>query len=256
MNTSVFRFTRWLLLVLLPVLGRASETDDPIQTVERAAQEWVKVRTETTRLEAEWRGEHALLQSTISGLKDRANSLEEKRDNVKARTADDRAEIDGTRAKLGAETAELARVDTQLRTLGARLITLRAALPPRLSEALELPYRSLADAGIGVGERMQYVLAVLNRCAQFNRLVESGEGVLKIDGTEKSLEVIYWGLSHGYALDRGAHKAWLGAPAGGRWQWEPVPDAAEVERLIAVYRDKADPNFVNVPAHLASISTP
>jgi len=92
---------------------------------------------------------------------------------------------------------------------------------------------------------------VLNRCAQFNRSINVGEDVLALDGTSstKSFEVIYWGLSYGYAVDRTAGKAWLGTSRDGGWRWEPKPEAFQnVLRLIDIAADKADPDFVVVPA--------
>ena len=135
----------------------------------------------------------------------------------------------------------------------AQLIQLRPFLPPRLADALEMSFRSLADPEVSVGERMQFAMTVLNRCAQFNRDINHGTEVLRIDGepSAKSLEVIYWGLSHGYALDPAAGKAWLGAPGVDGWKWESRPDAvASVAGLIAIHTDKADPSFVSVPAQV------
>ncbi|MES1167858.1 MAG: hypothetical protein ABUL61_01680, partial [Oleiharenicola lentus] len=84
--------------------------------------------------------------------------------------------------------------------------------------------------------------------------ITAGDEVLTPAGeaAPKSLEVIYWGLSHGYALDRAAGKAWLGSPGPQGWQWEARPEAAkDVARLIAIASDKADPDFVVVPARLS-----
>ena len=45
---------------------------------------------------------------------------------------------------------------------------------------------------------------------------------------------------------------WRGSPGSAGWQWEPRPESrAAIERLIAIYNDKADPEFVAVPAVLA-----
>ena len=110
---------------------------------------------------------------------------------------------------------------------------------------------------MGAGDRMQLVMTMLNRCAQFNHTVTCGEEVLTIEGEQgtKSLEVIYWGLSHGYALDRAAGKAWYGSPGQKGWQWELRPDAVKpVSALVAVYNDKMDPDFVGVPATLGQTS--
>jgi len=118
---------------------------------------------------------------------------------------------------------------------------------------LELPYRSLGNPKLSAGERMQLAMTILNRCSLFNRTVTCGDEVLTIDGEQgvKSLEVIYWGLSRGYALDRAAAKAWYGAPGPRGWHWEPGPDAVRpVEKLIAICNDKTDPDFVAVPAVL------
>ena len=98
---------------------------------------------------------------------------------------------------------------------------------------------------------MQLLMTMLNRCALFNHTVTSGEEVLTIEGEPgtKSLEVIYWGLGHAYALDRAAGKAWYGSPGQKGWQWDPRPEAVKpVTRLVAIYNDKADPDFVAVPA--------
>jgi hypothetical protein len=94
-------------------------------------------------------------------------------------------------------------------------------------------------------------MTVLNRCAQFDRSIVLGEDVVSPDGgaPAKSLEVIYWGLSHGYALDRAGGQAWVGAPEDGRWRWESKPDAFKgVAQLLAIANDKADPEMVIVPA--------
>jgi hypothetical protein len=191
----------------------------------------------------------------VNGLEERASALAEKRDHLSAKTAEERTETQSLAAKTAAIREELSSADKQLASLNRRLETLRPSLPPRLSDALELPFRSIADPELGSSARIQHLMTILGRCAQFNRQVTSGEEVISIEGTAKSLEVIYWGLSHGYALDRPAGKVWLGSPHAGQWKWEPSIGAAkEVERLIAIYHDKADPAFVTVPTRLSSIS--
>jgi hypothetical protein len=240
----------WLFGLLLTPL---CADPDPLEPGEKAAGEWIKTRLETERLENSWASEKPLLESTVNGLKERADSLDEKRDHVKAKTAKDRDDIESMQAKNKAAADDLRAVEERIQTLGRKLVDLRPSLPPRLSEALEMSYRSLGGTGLSTGERMQLTMTILNRCAQFNRMVTCGEEVLTIEGGQgsQSLEVIYWGLSHAYALDRAAGKAWYGSPGPQGWRWEPLPDATrQVARLIAIYNDKADPDFVAVPAAL------
>ncbi len=256
MNARHHQRIRWLLLptLLLASAVGAAPGADPLEVGEKAASEWIKTRLETARIESAWISERPLLESTVNGLKERAATLEEQRDLANARSARDREEIEMMQAKNKAAEDDLHAAETRLGELVGKLIELRPTLPPRLSDALDLSYRSLGNPGLGPGERMLLAMTVLNRCLQFNRTVTCEEEVLAIGGEDsaKSLEVIYWGLSHGYALDRKSGKAWYGSPGPRGWQWEPRPDSVDaVTKLIAVYNDKTDPAFVAVPATLS-----
>jgi hypothetical protein len=239
------------LLLILPATFAALLRADTLDDGEKAARDWINVRLETTRIEGEWESQRPLLTSLVEGLKDRATSLEEKRDGLDARTAKDREDIAALGAKNAEATDMLAKSDERIRAVGGRLVSLRPFLPPRLSEALDLAYKSLGNPKLAAGERMQLVVTILNRCAQFNRSITGGTEILTLGSGEdaRSLDVLYWGLSHGYALDRAAGKVWYGAPGPEGWKWEPKTDAlAGVEHLMSVYDDKADPAFVAVAA--------
>ena len=248
----------WLVLTLVIPLA-ALRAADPIQEVGRTASDWVKTRAETVRLETNWVQDRALLSGTIGGLKERLAQLQEERDRLRASTADERAEVATLEEKLAQGRKGLQDMEARLDALTASLIRLRPMLPPRLASALDLSYRSLAGTGASPSERMQRVMTVLNRCAQFNQTVTHGEETLELAGAAgpMSVEVIYWGLSQGYALDRAGNRAWLGAPGAERWEWTPVEGAAPaVAELMSIRRDEADPRLVMVPARLKSPSRP
>jgi hypothetical protein len=214
--------------------------------------DWARIRAETVRLQTDEASEKELLQSTIGALKERARILEEKRDSLKSKADPDPrgAELP---AKIEAARASLAGADARLKRLGDSLVQLRPWLPPRLSKALELPYRSLANPLLTTGERMQYVSAVLNRCAQFNQSLAGGDEVLTPGGEAEPrvMEVVYLGLAEAYALDRVSGKAYLGFPGATGWVWEAHPElVGSISRMVAVYKDKADPEFVELPASL------
>jgi hypothetical protein len=235
----------------LPLVS--SRAADPIEEVGKTASEWVKTRAETVRLEKDWEQDRVLLESTLTALKERGERLKEKRDHLLAATADERTEQASLNTKLTEARQTLVSTEQRLLALADKVQALRPKLPPRLAEALEMSYRSLAGKELSPGERMQLVMTVLNRCAQFNMDITHGEEVLTLPGepAAKSVEVIYWGLSHGYALDRAGAKAWLGAPGPDGWRWEPLAGAAPaVAELLAVRRDEADPRLIPVPAKL------
>lgn len=248
-----WRHSLTLLSLLAVFPGDAARAADPIQEVGKTATEWVQLRVETARLESAWAQDRTLLGSTLAGLKDRAERLEERRDHLLAVTATERSEQAALAAKLTEAKESLQATEARLQTLTDQVLRLRPQLPPRLSAALEMSYRSLAGKEASPGERMQLVMTVLNRCAQFNLSVDQGNEVLALPGESapKAVDVIYWGLSHGYALDRAAGRAWFGSPGPDGWRWEVLEGAAPaVAELLAIRRDEADPRLVNVPARL------
>ncbi len=257
MNVALFRYVSrlWLLALLAGSLHGAESAS--LETVEKSAGDWLKVRAETARLETEWTTQRQLLDSMVHGLTERAQALEVKRDYLRTKTAKDRDDLAALENSNKTATAGLQSVEEQLKATSAQLLQLRRSLPPRLSDALAMSYKSLAETELTLGVRMQLTMTMLNRCQQFNRSITCEEEILKLggDGSARQLEVIYWGLSHGYALDRSAGKVWFGSPGPEGWQWAPVADAADhVTRLIAIYRGKSEPEFVEVPVSLTNKS--
>jgi Protein of unknown function (DUF3450) len=259
MTVPLFRYVRrhWLLALLCSTPLCAEPP--PLETLEKSAGDWLKVRAETSRLETEWSTQKQLLDSMAHAIAERAQTQEARRDFLRAKTARDRNDLAGMASANQAAEAGLQSADDQLKTLRAGLLELRHSLPPRLSAALELPYRSLASADLAVGDRMHLTMTIVDRCLQFNRNIVCEDEVLKLgpDGNARELEVIYWGLSHGYALDRQAGKVWFGAPGPEGWQWEPATDSADrIAQLIAIYRGKGEPEFIEVSAHVKNPSGP
>jgi len=226
-----------------------NSADETLAGVQDAVSQWSKVRAETVRVESDWEWQRTLMQSALDAMKARIGQLESKRDELRAKTAAERRETAELTAGGEAMIAAEKEAADRLHSLDARLIALRSSLPPRLSVALELPFRSIGSAEISTGERMQYTMAILNRCALFNRSVTFGEEMVVLQGAQPRLmEVVYWGLSHAYALDTASNMACMGAPKDGGWAWIPAPELVEpVRKLVAVARDKAEPELLQVP---------
>jgi hypothetical protein len=262
MNVSPGTFWLCALLPIAVSAGGIAAEPTPLETVEKSAGDWLKVRAETSRLETEWNAQHPLLESMAHALTERAQTLELKLNYLRAKTAKDREELANLEAANRTGAERLQSIEGQLKETGTQLIRLRPSLPPRLSSALELPYKSLAQPGIALGDRLQFTMTVLNRSLQFNRTIVCENEALDFGDSEgaRQLEVIYWGLGHGYALDHARGKAWFGTPgAKGEWQWEEVTNASpRLAKLIGIYYGKEEPEFVEMPGRLKNqaIATP
>lgn len=254
MPPRLFRLVRRFALAGVFLFSIFAQAADSIDAVQAAATEWAKVRAETVRLDTEWTWQRETLAATVGALAERVRVLEEQRDLLKARTAsDDKATTDVVaRRESAGQALDLA--DQRLAAIQESLDQLRPYLPPRLSQSVDLLYKSIADATLGPGELMQHTITLLSRCAQFNRAITFAEEVLTVDGAAapKLFEVIYWGLSHGYALDRVGHAAYLGFPGSSGWKWQAEPDLFRpVSELVAIHQETADPRFVAVPLQIA-----
>lgn len=229
-----------------------------IEPAQKAVMEWSRIRSETVRMETQWEWERETLRTTEIALQDRVRALEEKQAVLNAKSSGERKSLDELAAKNAATDAALKNTAERMQEIAAELTRLRPSLPPRLSQGLELAFRSANSPTASVGERAQHVLTILTRCGQFNRVITPGEEVLRLPGEseEKLVEVIYWGLSHAYALDRAKGIAYLGGPTEKGWTWVAKPEAAAaVSQLLAMARDKADPAFVEVPARVMHASS-
>lgn len=231
----------------------------PVESMQHTVVEWAKVRSETVRLEENWRQEQELMHSTLVALQEQVAKLETEKKTLDASTAEERKGLADLATQNAATEAALTGAGTSLQRMAGELVALRPWLPPRLSSALDLPYRSLADPQLSAPERMQFVATILNRCGQFGRVITADEEVLTPEGeTEgRMYEVIYWGMGAGYALDRTAGKAYWGHPGPRGWTWQYQAGLAPVvTQLLSVRRDQTEPKTLEVPVQIGAALPP
>lgn len=248
-NTLVFRCGMVAAAAWCVSIAHAASTDS-VDALAKLSLDWVRIRAEAARAESAWSAQRELLDSTVNALEERARELESKRDLLKAKTAKERGELDNLEVENQRLLEQFGRLEKALKSVDERLVKLRPHLPPRLSQALELAFRSLTVQDLAPGDRMAHTITVINRCAQFDRVVTFGEEIVAPPGeaAPKLLQTVYWGLSHGYAYDRGGRRAWIGSPGPEGWAWAPCADEASIRALIATFDEKTEPTFVAVPA--------
>ncbi len=221
-----------------------------LEKLQALSVEWVRLRSQTIREEETWRGEQRLLNGTVASLQLQVEALTHRSKAAASRRAENRQQLADLRQGQAALASELCDLDQAMQRLTKQISAFRPQLPPRLSDALELPFRSLGDPQVPLAERTQYIVSILTRCLQFDRKVTYAEEKITVPGGEvRLLQVLYWGLSHAYALDATNHRAYFGQPGDGAWNWTALTAGADaVEQLIAVRKERADPTFVMVPA--------
>ncbi len=243
-----------LLLLIACLSGSWAQgaSTEPVDDLAKLSLDWVRIRAETVRAEQDWAGQRELLGSTVKAVEERAREMEAQRDLLQAKTATEQNELNSLEIENQRMAGHLDQLVARMTSVHEQIAHLRPRLPPKLSRALELPLLSLADPELPPGERMAHTMTVLNRCIQFNRTITFGEEVVEVPGGgdhPKLLQTVYWGLSHGYAYDKAARKAWFGAPGPQGWQWTDCPESeSAIRELIATFDEKAEPKYVPVPA--------
>lgn len=242
--------TRLLVGGLITCAINSVVAAETLEDLQKAASALAQTRSETTQLVADWSWQRDAMQSSIDALEEQTRLLEDRRAFLEAKHSADDQKARELSDDVASARTRLDAFEKHLEELTAKVLEMRSQLPPRLSRAIELPCRSLADPDISPGERMQYLTNVWKRCLEFNHAISLAEETIQIEGqpTPRVLEVMYWGAGLGYALDRNSDTAYLGRPGPAGWTWEAKPElASRVSKLIAIYHDQADPEYISMP---------
>ena len=223
---------------------------DSIKAIQESTRKWTEIRMETVKLQEDWVWEKNILQNTKDALSQQLESMKAQKKLIEAETALARDDLDKAKSENVQLKKALIATEEYTQEMIERLKILLPQLPPRLSEALKLAYESLDDDEISLGEKQQLIVTICNRCTQFNNLVTYSEEKVDPDGADaRVLQVIYLGLSQGYALDRSEKTVFYGYSDGEQWRWEEDRSlAGEIRQLIDVFKEEADPEIVAVPA--------
>jgi hypothetical protein len=63
-------------------------------------------------------------------------------------------------------------------------------------------------------------------------------------------------LSHAYGFDPSTQQAFYGHPDEPDWKWDAIPESAQaVAKAFAIYHEKLDPGFVNLPVRVRNVAT-
>ena len=223
---------------------------DSIEAVQESTRKWTEIRMETVKLQEDWVWEKNILENTKEALSQQLETMKAQKKLVESETALARNDLSKAKTENDQLKSALLATEEHTQEMIGRLKHLQPQLPPRLSEALKLAYESLDDEDVSLGEKQQLIVTICNRCAQFNSLVTYSEEKVDPDKTDaRVLQVIYLGLSQGYALDRSERTVFYGHSDGEKWQWEENKSlTGPIRQLIDVFKEEADPAIVVVPA--------
>ena len=218
--------------------------------------EWVETRRVYSEEMANWKiGREMLMQRAEVYQRDIAD--------LKARTAETSASIteaDTRRTELETERDALKAASVSLgdsiAALESRTLRLLDRVPPVLADRLRPLSARIPEPGsdtkVGLGERFQNVVGLLNELNKANRAITTATERRDFEsGASAEVTVVYLGLGQAYyAAERGA-VAGTGTAGPDGWVWSEAPAEADaIRRVIAILQNTEPAAYVGLPIRI------
>ena len=195
-------------------------------------------------------------------LADRIRVMEKDLAAVKEKTVqmtNETAKLDAQFAEVRTQNEQLTAAVTHMREsvvgLETRLPTLLARAPDPVRERVKPLVQRLpqnpADTKVGMPERFQNVIGVLNEIGKANGEVTVATEIRTMgDGRPTEVKTLYVGMGQAYYVSAKGD-AGIGRPATNGWEWLPANElAARVTDAMQIMQNKATARFVPLPVKI------
>jgi len=223
---------------------------EDLAALEALTGQWIALRTELAgeqriweQQQAHWQQEIDLLQQEVATLtaqwEDDAGFLS----NVEQRQVEIMAQKDAMEQALGSLRSVVERHERELRGWALRV-------PPGLQAGWgtgfgALPAEGSGATGQGLLRRLQTVLTLYTQVETLQNNVHLVRELVEVDGIQREAEVLYLGLSRGFAVSTVPSWAAIGVPSDAGWVWQAHPEQASNIRLaVRVWQREAEVRFV------------
>jgi hypothetical protein len=243
------------LAVLAGILafGLRATAEDSSADGREALERWVETKRLICKEWQDWRTEKALLDDRIQLVRRETESLKEAtglitNNIVEAdqKLAESTAKIDELKAATAGLGQDIVRIESGVLALLARVPTPISERVKPLSQRIPGPG---AETRMGLSERFQNVIGILNEVNKFSReITVTSEVRDQPDGGKAEVSVVYLGLARAYYCNASSGLAGIGRPGPEGWIWEPRNDLAQVVAdTIAIYRNEKPAGYVLLP---------
>lgn len=228
---------------------------DPDEARRAALEKWIETKRMVSEERTNWRTGKQILEDRIQLVSREINGLREKAGqatNDIAEATKDLATVQKQNEDLKANTTALAATVAQME---ARVQKLLARTPDPVREKVKplsarIP-KNAADTKVGLAERFQGVLGIVNECAKANSEITVATEIRTLsDGRSAEVKTVYLGLAEAFFVSAKG-EAGIGRPGDTGWQWEAANDLAPtITEVIQIMQNKASARFVPLPVRI------
>ncbi|MCD6218885.1 DUF3450 family protein, partial [Candidatus Calescamantes bacterium] len=239
---------RILLIAGGLLLGSSLFAQEPsVETLENLIFQWVKLRKEITLEKERWREQKINLKREKELLLKEKKVLTE--EIVKLKKEKERREKERKDLVQKKEDLEKQIEDClpSLKEAEKFLKRWQAVLPPFLLTSLRKPLLQISSPEEeNFSRRLQTVLTILGEIERISSGIHYGKQILITpDNKKREMEVIYLGLSQGFAVSSDDKLGGVGRIKDGKWVWEWEEGLApRIREAIKYYEKEKLPHLV------------
>ncbi len=241
-----------ILSLTLPSSGSVA-----LESTRTLVKEWVATEKAISSEAIQWEDNQRLLNDLSKVARSEIATLNESLLRIEATATD----ADDVRTELVSEQdaliADRAHIANFLAEIEPALITLTPRLPEPLSAKIDRLLRRIstdpASSTLGIAERMQTVVGILNTINKFDRTITLHAEIRTLgDGSQGEVETVYVGLGTAYYRTRSGDDAGYGHPGTNGWQWYSQPElsAAIAEVIATANNTNQEARFIALPVEL------
>jgi len=207
-----------------PTLANAKLLPKSVNEVEASTDRWIGLESQIASAKTDWLAEKTLLENTVELLKAEEAALAAQLEANKKASGIYLGNRDRMRERVAQTRAALEGFAEPLNLIEKRLDSLLPGFPEPLQEKLQI-HLNAAEAGaqdaLAVPARVQAMVAALTAIDRFgNTLTTDRVARPAPDSGEVSVQVLYWGLACGFAIDPAHSRAWIIEPKPDGWSWQ------------------------------------
>ena len=244
-------------ILLISTLALPLSGSVAVEATRTVVKEWVATEQAISREAIQWQETQRLLEDLTQVSRSEISTLQESLRAIQATASS----ADARRAALVEEqdrlTAERATIAEFLSAIEPALSEFKGLLPEPLSSRLEPFYQRIptdpSSTKLGIAERMQTVVGILNTVNTFDRSITVHEEIRTLgDGSQGEVTTVYVGLGAAYYRTRSGDDAGCGQPGSDGWQWHSQPElsAAIAEVIAAANNTTQAARFIALPVEL------
>lgn len=247
------------ILFLMGTLTASAQTtgsqEMDIDVLRELTDRWIQLELERAKARNEWEESKFIYEQQIKTLEDEKRALQAEIESFEKLTESRSEEMRAITDALDEKRDFLREIEGMVPEIETRLLEAAAAFPPPLRTELDSQLAGMAETAAGedtaLARRIQRILTVLTTAERFNNTLTLFPEIREVDGREVQVQVLYWGLAAGYAVQPELDLAWLVRPGAGGWQWTPANEhAVAIADLIAIYEKRKEPGIRMLPVNL------